>query len=284
MTGQLPPLVPPHAPAGPPVPAGGPDQAPAPSPYRPPSPYEVPAQQGPPWQAPPSTGEGWTIVALLFAWPFAVAAYPHAQRATAALGAGDLRTAAREAARARYHGVTGLVAGIVLMVASIVGVVAFAVWSSDVAQRTEDATSTGWVADDEPGSGPADGTSVWDLTAGDCFLVDGLEEVVRTVAVVPCTHPHGGELYAIEYVTSAQADEWATSTGPRYPGPEPMYRYAEDLCVQAFERAGGTPEEASELIFWHTAPDPWDWRRFDRRINCFAESVDDDRTAPVGGR
>jgi hypothetical protein len=270
-----------------PGPSPAADRGSAAGPYDPPrSPYDAPlafqAVARPP--AEPSTGEGWSIVALLAWWPFGIAAYPHTQRATAALAAGDRPSAAAHGARARRIGIAGLVFSIALPVGLLSGIVALAYWLEDVAQATDAATSTRYVDDDQPGSGPVDGTPVRELQEGSCYLTDGLTDVVRTVAVVQCAEPHGGELYGFAYVPG---DEFAPTDGltePPYPGPAPVARYAADACRAAFETATGTSAQQSGLPFWHIAPDPWDWRSLDRRIACFAESDADDVTGRVGGR
>jgi hypothetical protein len=280
---HLPPLTPPEGPRTSPAP----DRGPASGPYDPPrSPYDAPLGFQPTARPPaePSTGEGWSIVALLAWWPFGIAAYPHTQRATAALAAGDRPTAAAHGARARRIGIASVVSSIALAVGSLSGFVALAFWLEDVAQATEAATSTRYVDDDQPGSGPVDGTPVWELLKGSCYLTDGLTDVVRTVAVVPWPEPHGGELYELAYVPG---DAFAATDGltePPYPGDAPVARYAEDACRAAFETATGTPAQQSGLHFWHTAPDPWDWRLLDRQITCFAESDADDVTGPLSGR
>ncbi|MFD7310173.1 hypothetical protein [Promicromonospora sp. NPDC059942] len=288
MTHELPPLTPPGGPGPAPEPAPRPATS---DPYAPAqSPYHVPTSYQPPPRPPaePSTGAGWTIVALLAWWPFGAAAYPHTQRATVALGAGDRRTAETEGARARRIGIAGLVTYIVLtvvlMVGGIGGAVALGFWFEDVEQAADAATSTRYVDDDQPGSGPVDGTPVRELNEGSCYLVDGLTDVVRTVAAVKCAEPHGGELYELTYVAS---DAFGATDGvpeAAYPGPAVMARYAEDVCRKAFETATGTTAQESGLHFWHMASDPWDWRTQNRRIACFAESDVDDLTARVSDR
>jgi len=230
--------------------------------------------------AEPSTGAGWGIVALLVWWPFGVAAYPYTQRATAALAAGDRATAAAQGARARRIGIAALVLGITLPALLLAGFIAFAFWVEGVAQATEAATTTQYVDDDQPGSGPVNGTSVWTLDEGSCYLTDGLTEVVRTVAVVPCAEPHGGELLGR---TDVPSDTFGGAEAT-YPGPAPLARYATDSCRRLFEEATGAVADAPGLHLWHTTPDPWDWRSGDRRITCFAESDADDVTGSLSDR
>ncbi|WP_020016278.1 septum formation family protein [Promicromonospora sukumoe] len=284
MSDQLPPLTPP-GPPGPPGPGPAPDPyAPARSPYDAPTSYQ-PLPRPP---AEPSTGAGWSIVALLAWWPFGVAAYPHTQRATAALGAGDRQTFAAEGAKARRIGIAGLVFYIaltcLLTVGGLAGVVALGFWFEDVEIAADAATSTRYVDDDQPGSGPIDGTSVRELSEGSCYLTDGLTDVVRTVEVVRCAEPHGGELYRLTHVPSDAFGQTDGVTEPAFPGPAVMARYADETCRAAFESATGTTAEDSGLHFWHTAPDPWDWRALDRQLSCFAESDADDLTARVSER
>jgi hypothetical protein len=259
-----------------------------PAPYGP-APYgSAPYAVVPRPPAEPSTGAGWTVVALLSWWPFGLAAYPHTQRATVALASGDREGARAEGAKARRIGIVGLVYGIVvsvvLMIAVLVGTVGLAVSMIDAPGPARLESATSYAADDEPGSGPADGTPVWDLREGDCYLTAGLDDVVRTVAVVPCAERHGGELYDLAYVPGDAFAPTDNLTEPAFPGPVPLDRYAEDACIAAFETATGTPARQSGLHFWHRAPDPWDWRSLDRRITCFAESDADDLTGRLSDR
>lgn len=282
---DLPPLTPPEEPAPAAPPAHGPYEPPAgPYPPRaaagdayPPAPHVPgadPYRPAPRPPAAPSTGAGWTIVGLLSWWPFGLWAYPHTQRATLALAAGDHEQASAEGRKARRAGVTGLVYGIavtvVLTVAMVAGSVALLLWTGSQLDRTESATS--YAADDEPGSGPADGTSVWDLREGDCYLTDGLTDVVRTVAVVPCDEPHGGELYGITYVAHGELPASLDHGYPEYPGDRWMAEHADEACRAELAEQTGAPANGSGPRLWHMAPDAWDWRAQDRRIACLAES------------
>ncbi|MBA8811596.1 hypothetical protein FHX71_005603 [Promicromonospora sukumoe] len=233
--------------------------------------------------AEPSTGAGWTVVGLLSWWPFGVTAYPHTQRATAALAAGDREQAAAEGAKARRIGIAGLVFAIVITCAAVVamtaGLLALGFWTASQEDRTESATS--YAADDEPGSGPEAGTDVWELREGDCYLTEGLTDVVRTVDVVPCDEPHGGELFDITYVADKVLVQNDDGSYPDYPGDAWMARYADEVCLAELEKQNGTLAERSNLHRWHMAPDAWDWRTMDRRIACLVES-DTDLTGRVG--
>lgn len=280
---DLPPLIPPGGPT--------PVQRPAPAPashYPPRTPYSPypPYGTAPRPPAAPSTGAGWTMVAMLSWWPFGLAAYSHSQVATAALAAGDEQRAGAEGAKARRIGIAGLVYAIVvssvLMLAILVGTFAlfFQLIDAEASARQESATS--YADDDEPGSGPADGTSVWELREGDCYLTGGLTDVVRTVTVVPCAEPHGGELYDITYVADHALEQNDGGTYPEYPGDAWMARYTDDVCRANLEEQTGTSVAKSGLHYWYMAPDAWDWRLLDRRIACLVESDTDDLTGRVG--
>lgn len=289
---DLPPLVPPGGPATTP-PQQHETRSPhvpdpyAPLPLRPGTRVPGPATPLPALRpvAEPSTGAGWTVVALLTWWPFGIAAYPHTQRATAALAAGDRGQATTEGAKARRVGIAALVFAIVLtcatLVATMVGVFALAFWAESQPDRTESATS--YAADDGAGSGPADGTSVWELREGECYLTDDLTDVVRTVAVVPCDEPHGGELYDITYVADKALTKNEDGSYPDYPGDAWMADYADEVCRAELEDQTAAPVEQSGLHHWHMAPDAWDWRGEDRRIACLVES-DTALTGRVGSR
>ncbi len=68
------------------------------------------------------------------------------------------------------------------VVAMTAGLLALGFWTASQEDRTESATS--YAADDEPGSGPEAGTDVWELREGDCYLTEGLTEVVRTASSI----------------------------------------------------------------------------------------------------
>jgi hypothetical protein len=277
---DLPPLVPPGGPVPPTTSSYHPPQPsyPGQAPYR--GPVRTPSE--------PSTGAGWTIVALLSWWPFAIAAYPHTQRAAAALGAGDRQRAELEGAKARRVGIAGLVYAIVLSsvltVGMLIGMFALALWVGSAAVEAQSGSATDYAPDDEPGSGPVDGVSVWELSEGDCYLTDGLTEVVRTVAVVPCNEPHGGEMYNLTFVAGNTFGMTDAVGYPVYPGDAEMGRHADGVCRTELEELTGTVVAESGLSYWYTAPDAWAWRTMDRRITCFAESDADDVTRRISDR
>lgn len=279
---DLPPLAPPGGSA--PVPA----PAPLPASYYPPYPVWAPHRGAARPPAEPSTGTGWTVVALLSWWPLGIAAYSHSQRAAVALASGDRPRAEAEAAKARRAGIAGLVVSVALSVLLAVALVAgtltllVRVIDAQAAARAE--SSTSYVADDAPGSGPADGTLVRDLRPGTCYLVDGLTEVVRTVSVVPCDEPHGGEMYHRGAVPSDAFGVQGADALPEYPGDAETERYVDEACRAAFENETGTSVEASGLHYWYVAPDAWDWRAQDRTTACLVESGADDLTGRVGDR
>jgi hypothetical protein len=219
----------------------------------------------------PSTGLDWAVVALVFCWPFALAAMPHTLRASRALGAGDRIAAAAEGARARRLGIWGLVVGLVLSVLTVAGVVVGAVVVVPRAIAGEDPAAWEVVVDPDPGSGPADGVPVRDLLEGACYDTRGLTEVVARVEVVDCVEPHGGEMYLEVGGSNAfRAFDDKDAKEP-YPGDIALAEKVEARCA---ERLAALTDDPDAFDVWHVAPASWEWRSGITDAQCFAEPRD----------
>lgn len=252
----------------------------APGPQRPaPGPPSPSAPARPP--APPSTGLGWTIVALFSCWPFAVAALPHTRRSSRALGAGDTTMAAAEGAQARRLGIWGLVVGLVLstLLTTAVMVAAINVMMPFLAAGAV-AQSSGSLVDPGPGSGPEDGTPVRDLRDGACYDTGGLTEVVARVETVDCDQPHGGEMY---YYTDLSADfrDFDDGYTPEFPGDTALAQHVESVCDEKLAALTG---DADAFDVWSVAPDSWEWRSGITSGQCFAEARDGAGTGSIATR
>lgn len=241
-----------------------PDTSPVPGPphvYAPPRPPAL-----------PSTGLGWTVVALLFCWPFALAALPHTLRSSRALGAGDSTVATTEGARARRLGIWGLAVGLVLSVLTFVGsvVVAAAVIVPHLVTEG-DPTASRLAVGPVPGSGPADGTPVRDLRDGACYDTGGLTDMVARVEVVDCAEPHGGEMYY--YAEASRAFRQFDDKDPtvKFPGDVALDRHVETLCA---ERLASLTDGTDAFDIWYVVPASWEWRSGITDAQCFAEPRD----------
>ncbi|MBL0885778.1 CD225/dispanin family protein [Myceligenerans indicum] len=249
-------------------------QTPRPARYGPYHPYVPPR---PP--VPPSTGHGWTVVALLFCWPFALAALPHTLRASRALGAGDTRTAATEGSRARRLGIWGLAVGLSLSSVASVGllVAATAATAPFIGAAVADAPPAPAPAD---GSGPEDGTPVRLAFIGNCYETDGLTDVVARIEVVDCDEPHGGEMY---FKTSIYGDyrELGAERSIAFPGEAELARHATGACT---EKLVALRTDPGLFDIWYIVPSERDWAAGNYSMWCFAEARDGSSTGAIAER
>lgn len=134
-------------------------------------------------------------------------------------------------------------------------------------------------ADPEPSTttagdgGTGDEVSVFDLDVGDCFDTSETAEV-ETVEVVPCTSPHGNEVFAL---FDLEGDE--------FPGDQVAAELAEEGCIERFEDYVGVEYSASELEVSYLYPLEEGWEQIgDREVVCIASRVDGrDLDEPVEG-
>lgn len=244
------------------------------APHHPSAPYMM---SRPP--VPPSTGQGWVIVALFFCWPFALAALPHMLRASRALGANDIGTAAAEGTRARTLGlwglITGLSLGVLFTIAYLIAVMAIVVPAIGVG--ADDATPA---TSSDIGSGPADGTPVRDTWSGDCYRTDGLTDVVARVEVVACSEPHGGEMYSSRSLDYVYREADSPEELP-YPGQAELDRFAAEYCEDQVSLLQSDPEA---FDFWYITPTVRQWDLDQDILRCFAEARDGSSTGSIAMR
>lgn len=121
--------------------------------------------------------------------------------------------------------------------------------------------------------GTGDEVSVFDLDVGDCFDTSETAEV-ETVEVVPCTRPHGNEVFAL---FDLEGDE--------FPGDQVAAELAEEGCIERFEDYVGVEYSASELEVSYLYPLEEGWEQIgDREVVCIASRVDGrDLDEPVEG-
>ena len=109
---------------------------------------------------------------------------------------------------------------------------------------------------------------VFSLTLGDCVAETALGEVAE-IKVVPCSEPHGGEVY-YEH-TMPEGD---------YPGDAVIQDVAQDECLRSFETFVDIDWDDSTLDISWFYPNETSWTRMrDRLIQCIVT----DPAGPVTG-
>jgi Septum formation/Protein of unknown function (DUF2510) len=110
-----------------------------------------------------------------------------------------------------------------------------------------------------------------DLEVGDCLANQNESEaVIVGVDTVPCSEPHGAEVYAV--VTLPEGD---------FPGDEAIVTQTEDVCVAQFEDFVGLPYAESVLEFSYLYPSEESWNVGDRRVTCSVVDLAGDTTGTL---
>ena len=105
----------------------------------------------------------------------------------------------------------------------------------------------------------AGGLGAFAMQVGDCFDdPEGAEELVTSVAAMPCTELHDNEVYAI-YDTSFTT----------WPGQEAMYDESWRGCHSRFAAYVGAEWEYSTLDLAVMTPSDGSWQEGDREVVCF---------------
>ena len=112
--------------------------------------------------------------------------------------------------------------------------------------------------------------SAFRLQLGDCFNDEDLAvnsddaTEVSEVAGVPCSEPHGFEVYAVFNVER-----------PAYPGEEQISEIANEGCLERFEGFVGTSYDTSSLYLSVLMPTSESWtQRGDREVACSVRNFD----------
>ena len=105
----------------------------------------------------------------------------------------------------------------------------------------------------------AGGLGAFAMQVGDCFDdPEGAEELVTSVAAMPCSELHDNEVYAI-YDTSFTT----------WPGQDTMYDDAWLGCHSRFAAYVGAEWEYSTLDLAVMTPSDGSWQEGDREVVCF---------------
>lgn len=124
----------------------------------------------------------------------------------------------------------------------------------------EDSTGSGTTSGAGSASEEPESTSVFELSAGDCFQDPSdasIEDGIRELPVVPCDTPHDNEVFAV--VTLPDGD---------FPGQEGLQSVAEEECVAAFEEYVGVPYDESDFVVFPIPPSSDSWEQGDRELLC----------------
>jgi hypothetical protein len=136
------------------------------------------------------------------------------------------------------------------------------------------------------GGGPADAerngsgaiVDAGDLSAfsfrpGDCWDDPPLDQVVDSVAAVPCTQPHDAEVYAVFDLDL-----------PEYPGDDEVGTAAESGCIGRFAEFTGVEYAASrlEVVYLNPTQESWD-EEDDRSVVCSVSDPEGPATGSLRG-
>jgi hypothetical protein len=137
---------------------------------------------------------------------------------------------------------------------------------------TEPTSQTAGVGPVEPAARPSSAaghgveTSIFEIEAGDCFTIAGLDEI-ETVDVVPCDEPHVYEAFAVV--------EHPAGDDEPYPGEDETLEYSDAACRDEFEGYVGTSYDDSDLVITSVYPSSATWSLGDRAITCALRAEDE---------
>lgn len=300
-TGQGP--LPPSPALGAAAPVGPPPGAPSPGYGSHVGQAPPPVGSVPPPAAPPTARTGWVIAAFLLFWPLAIPALLASQRASRALGAGDLVAATREGDSARSWGIGAVVVGAIVQIGYVVTLVSFLTAGMFAATEAFDAAASpspgsvktggsstaegdpaeetidGDAAETTDGDAAQEATDVEtvdkefvDLAVGDCFVSDDLPEEVFTVPVMSCDVEHQSEVFAVTELEDGT-----------YAGDDATFALAEEFCLGEFAGYVGTDYDTSELVYWAFYPSKDNWVWGDRTVQCVVEPYEGSVTGTLQG-
>ena len=153
----------------------------------------------------------------------------------------------------------GIITSAVAVVLSVVGVVSFMIGSADRSDEPSvEGEGTGSPAAETSAPAPTESeeVNVNDLEVGDCVadVAGGF-----TVQTVPCSEPHGEEVFAAADLSDGSGD---------FPGYEAIDVQAEEFCSAEFEGFVGLPYEDSMLHMYSVSPSEERWDAGDRVVHC----------------
>lgn len=120
------------------------------------------------------------------------------------------------------------------------------------------------------GSSKGDGTSVFHVKAGQCFLPPSkVQAELTSLKRVSCTSGHTQEAYAVVAYTGS-----GSGFTDQYPGDTVLKTYADGVCAQKFSSYVGVDYQDSKLFFTYLLPSARGWQQtHDRDIVCFVTTT-----------
>jgi hypothetical protein len=120
------------------------------------------------------------------------------------------------------------------------------------------------------GSSGGNGTSVFRVKPGECFLPPAkVQAELTSLKRVSCTSGHTQEAYAVVAYKSSGSG----FTG-EYPGDTVLKTYADGVCAQHFASYVGVDYQDSSLFFTYLLPSARGWQKsHDRNIVCFVTTT-----------
>jgi hypothetical protein len=120
------------------------------------------------------------------------------------------------------------------------------------------------------GSSKGDGTSVFHVKAGQCFLPPSkVQAELTSLKRVDCTSGHTQEAYAVVAYNGN-----GSGITDDYPGDTVLKTYADGVCAQKFSSYVGVDYQDSTLFFTYLLPSARGWQQsHDRNIVCFVTTT-----------
>jgi hypothetical protein len=120
------------------------------------------------------------------------------------------------------------------------------------------------------GSSKGNGTSVFHVKAGQCFLPPSkVQAELTSLKRVSCSTGHTQEAYAVVAYNG-------TGSGftDQYPGDTVLKTYADGVCAQKFSSYVGVDYQDSTLFFTYLLPSARGWQQsHDRNVVCFVTTT-----------
>jgi hypothetical protein len=115
--------------------------------------------------------------------------------------------------------------------------------------------------------------SAFSFRPGDCWDDPPLDQVVDSVAAVPCTQPHDAEVYAVYDLDL-----------PVFPGDDEVGTAAESGCIGRFAEFAGVEYAASrlEVVYLNPTQESWD-EEDDRSVVCSVSDPDGPTSGSLRG-
>lgn len=119
------------------------------------------------------------------------------------------------------------------------------------------------------GDSRGDSTSVFKVSAGECFVPpEKVQAELTKIDRVPCSQAHTQEAYAT--VTYKSSKSSVASLTADYPGETVLKQFADGACAQRFSTYVGVDYQDSSLFFTYLVPSARSWQQaHDRHVVCF---------------